>query len=68
MLLRLLQMLAMRRKRRGAGGGGIWTAVGLAAFLLRHLQQRSGRDEVALREEIRPGESLVISHTTRPHR
>ncbi len=68
MLLRLLELLAVRRKRRGANGGGIWTAVGLAAFLLRRHKQRSARDEVALREEIRPGESLVISHTTRPHR
>lgn len=65
MLLSLLERLALRRKRQGASG--IWTAVALAAFLLRQHQKRAGRDEVALREELRPGESLVISHTTLPH-
>jgi hypothetical protein len=65
MLLSLLERLARRRKRQGASG--IWTAVAFAAFLLRQYQKRAGRDEVALREELRPGESLVISHTTLPH-
>lgn len=64
MLLTLLERLALRRKRQGASG--IWTAVAFAAFLLRQYQKRAGRDEVALREELRPGESLVISHTTLP--
>ncbi len=65
MLLGLLERLALRRKRQGASG--IWTAVAFAAFLLRQYQKRAGRDEVALREELRPGESMVISHTTLPH-
>jgi hypothetical protein len=64
MVLRLLERLALRRKRQGASG--IWTAVAFAAFLLRQYQKRAGRDEVSLREELRPGESLLISHTTLP--
>ena len=64
MLLTLLERLARRRKRPGANG--IWTAVAFAAFLLRHHQQRTHRSEVALREELRPGESIVISHTHVP--
>ena len=64
MLLGLLERLALRRKRQGASG--IWTAVALAAFLLRHYQRRAGRDVPALREELRPGESILISHTTLP--
>ena len=65
MLLRLLERLARRRQRPGSSG--IWTAVAFAAFLLRHHQKRSDRDTVSLREELRPGESLLISHTTQPH-
>jgi hypothetical protein len=65
MVLRLLERLALRRKRQGASG--IWTAVAFAAFLLRQYKKRVGRDEVSLREELRPGESLLITHTTLPH-
>lgn len=64
MLLSLLERLARRRKRSGASG--IWTAVAFAAFLLRQYQQRAHRSELSLREELRPGESLVISHTQQP--
>lgn len=65
MLLTLLERLARRRMRSGASG--VWMAVTLAAFLVREYQKRADRDPVALREELRPGESLVISHTTQPH-
>ena len=61
MLLSLLERLAGRRRRPGANG--IWTAVAFAAFLMRHYQRRAHRSEVSLREELRPGETLVISHT-----
>ena len=65
MLLGLLERLALRRKRQGASG--IWTAVAFAAFLLRQYRKRASNDAVALREELRPGETLVISHSTLPH-
>jgi len=64
MLLRLLELVALRRKRDGATG--IWTGGAFAAFLVRLYQKRTRRDSVSLREELRPGESLVISHTTSP--
>lgn len=64
MLLRALEQLARRRRRPGAHPA--WSAVALAAFLLRTYQQRANRHEVALREELKPGESLLISHTTEP--
>jgi hypothetical protein len=64
MLLRLLEQLARRRRRPGSHPA--WTAVALAAFLLRVYQQRAQRHEVSLREELRPGETLMISHTTEP--
>lgn len=61
MVLRLLERLALRRKRKGASG--IWTAVAFAAWLLRQYRKRAASDVVSLREELRPGESLLISHT-----
>jgi len=64
MLLGLLERLALRRKRQGASG--LWTAVAFAAFLLRQYKKRAGNDVVSLREELRPGESILISHTTLP--
>ena len=64
MLLRLLEALARRRRRPGSHPA--WTAVALAAFLLRTYQRRVGRDEAILREELKPGESLLITHTTAP--
>jgi hypothetical protein len=66
MVLTLLERLALRRRRPGANP--IWTVVALTAFLLRQHQRRSARDRdvVALREELRPGESIVITHTHQP--
>lgn len=64
MLLTLLERLAARRRRAGAHPA--WTAVAFAAFLLRRYRRRAAGDVVALREELRPGETLVISHGTRP--
>lgn len=61
MLLRALEMLARRGRRKGAHSA--WTAVTVAAFLVRYYQRRSAKDEIALREVLRPGETLVISHT-----
>ena len=65
MLLRLLQIIA-RRKRLKGGGGPIWAAAALGAYVIRFHQRREARDTVSLREELRPGESLLISHTHQP--
>lgn len=65
MLLRALELLAARRRRPGASG--IWTGVAFAAFLLRAYQRRQRQEAVSLREELLPGESLLITHTTQPH-
>ena len=59
-LLPFLERLGARRRRPGSSG--VWTAVALAAFLLRHYNKRVARDSLALREELRPGESLLITH------
>ncbi len=65
MLLTILERLARRRQRRGASG--IWTAVAFAAFLLRQYQRRAARDVIVVREELRPGESILITDTNLPH-
>ena len=65
MLLTLLERLALRRKRQGASG--IWTGIAFAAFLLRWHQRRVAKDVVVLREELRPGEALLVTHTTQQH-
>jgi hypothetical protein len=62
--LPLLERLALRRKR--AGASGVWTAVALTAFLLRQYEKRIKNDMAVLREELKPGETLVITHTTQP--
>jgi hypothetical protein len=62
MLLSLLERLALRRRRPGAHPA--WSAVAFAAFLVRWYRRRADRDAVVLREELRPGETLVITHTT----
>lgn len=64
MLLRALEMLARRRRRPGAHPA--WSAVAFAAFLLRLYKQRAPRHEAVLREELKPGETLVISHAPDP--
>jgi hypothetical protein len=64
MLLTVLEWLALRRKRPGAHG--IWTAAALAAFLLRRHHRQVRQEAVTLREELRPGETLVITHSDTP--
>jgi hypothetical protein len=62
MLLSLLERLAARRRRPGAHP--VWTAAAFGAWLLRRYRKRVAQDQVALREVLRPGETLVITHTT----
>jgi hypothetical protein len=62
MLLSLLERLAARRRRPGASPN--WTAAAFATFLLRAYRRRAAKEELALREVLQPGETLVITHTT----
>jgi hypothetical protein len=64
MVLSILERLAARRRRPGAHPA--WMAASLALFLIRTHQRRAGRDAVVLREPLRPGETLVITHTNHP--
>lgn len=62
MLLSLLERLAARRRRPGSHPA--WSAVAFATLLLRAYRKRVHREAVVLTEELRPGETLVITHTT----
>ncbi len=64
MLLSVLERLALMRRRPGANP--VWTVVAVSAFLLRRHQRNARRDELALHEELRPGESRLIMHTHQP--
>jgi hypothetical protein len=64
MILTLLERLALRRRRPGANP--VWTVVALSAFLLRRYQRNAHRNEVSLREVLRPGESILITNTKQP--
>jgi hypothetical protein len=65
MLLRVLEMIARRRRIKGPSSG-LWTGLTFAIFLLRLHQRRAARDTISLREELKPGESLLISNTHQP--
>lgn len=56
--------------RRGLlGGSRAWTSVGVVAFALRALGRMAAREpEVVYREELQPGQTLVVSHLSRDGR
>ncbi len=64
MLLRILEEVARRRRRRSPHPA--WTALTLATFLLRRHQLNARRNEVSLTELLQPGESLLITNTKQP--
>lgn len=55
--------------RRGVfGTSRAWTVVAVGTFTLRQLGKLAKRDpEVVHRQELKPGESILISHTTDTH-
>ena len=61
-LLLLLERLGRRRHKKGASG--IWTAVALTAYLLKRYDRHVRHKVDMIREPLRPGETLVITHTT----
>jgi hypothetical protein len=58
--LELAQRYAQRRRR--AGAGGVWTGIAFATFLMRIYKRR--QRPAKLHEVLRPGESILITHTT----
>ena len=61
---RLSSFLLRQGWRRGIQGGSRpWLIAGAAALALTALQRLAGKEEdVVYREELQPGESIVIEH------
>ena len=67
MLDRLLRSAMRRGLRRGMGeGSGPWLAVGVAAAGVRVLRRLLRPQPIVVREELRPGETVVIAHLADP--
>ena len=46
------------------GGGRVWLVVTIVAWMFRFVRWLTGRgDQHSLREELRPGETLLIEHS-----
>jgi hypothetical protein len=64
---RILLFLQKTGALRGLRGGSrAWTAIWVTAFALRQVRKRTGRsgEEVVFRQELEPGESFIVTHTT----
>ncbi len=62
----MLETLSRLGLARGLlGGSRAWTMVGGLAFAVRLLKRLGGGDKVVYRHELKPGESLLISHDRR---
>ena len=61
-LLETLQRFAQRRRRSGASG--VWAGIAFATFLMRLYKRRA--KPAPLSVTLRPGESILITHTTQP--
>ena len=48
------------------GPGGIWTGIAFAGLPACASTSGGQRRRSTLREELRPGESILITHTTQP--
>jgi hypothetical protein len=65
----VLARLQREGVRRGLfGTSRAWTAIAVGSFTLRQLKKLAKRDaEVVHCQELKPGESILISHTTDTH-
>lgn len=53
----------LRGRDRGLrGASGLWLGVWVVSVAYRHLRKMTGPDPVVIRETIRPGQQLVITH------
>lgn len=48
------------------GGGRVWTLVTLVSFMFRFVRWLGSRGVDTIREELRPGETLLIEHSRDP--
>jgi hypothetical protein len=64
---RLVKTALRRGMRRGLRDGSqVWLTVGVAAMAVRMLQRLARPRPEVISEELRPGETLVITHLAEP--
>ena len=61
MVARLLDLLVVQGFRRGRRGSPAWLAVGAGAWLWRR-RRRPHHPVAVWSEELKPGESVVVTH------
>lgn len=62
-IARLIAIAEMRGRDRGLrGASGAWLAVWVLTVSYRYMKKWAGPDPVVVREVLRPGHQLVISH------
>ena len=53
----------LRGRDRGLrGSSGAWLAIWVVAVAYRHLRKMAAREPTVIREELKPGQQLVITH------
>lgn len=63
---RATRSLVRQGLRRGLGGDGKWLAVGAVAWFVRFLMKK--REPAVIAEQLRPGETLVVTNVGPPPR
>lgn len=62
-LLGAIAWAELRGRDRGLrGSSGAWLAVWVLAVAFRHLRKMAAAEPVVVREELKPGQQLVITH------
>ncbi len=65
-VLARLQRVGVRRGLFGTSRA--WTAIAVGSFTLRRLKKLAKREpQIVYCQELKPGESILISHTTDTH-
>lgn len=62
-IVRAIAWAELRGRDRGLrGASGAWLAVWVLTVAFRHLRKMVAAEPVVIREELKPGEQLVITH------
>lgn len=67
MIDRLIRVAVRRGLRQGLGDGNrLWMVLGTAAVTVRVVQRLTRDSATVVREDLAPGQTLVITHLAKP--